>query len=155
MVLSILKYNYPKNKLEAKFSLEYSIAASVVSGSLGIDQFTDKAVTRPKVREMIKKISVVADEQLETIAVKENLLSPVKIIIILKTGKTFNIINKEAKGGPKAPFCWTELENKFFKCSENVLSKFNARNVINMIQNLEEVNNVKTLTGLLSDSTNR
>ncbi len=155
MVLSILKYKYPENKLEAKFSLEYSIAAAVVFGSLGIDQFTDKVVNKPRVKEMIKKIFVIPDEKLETIAVKENLLSPVKIIITLKTGKIYNTFKREAKGGPQSPFHWRELEDKFSECSENVLSKFNAQSAVTLIKNLEEVKNINNLTELLSNSTNR
>src|SRR3546814_972754 len=46
----------PQSGLEAKFSIEYAAAATILDGTLTLDSFTDEAVHRPAVRALMKRV---------------------------------------------------------------------------------------------------
>ncbi len=46
----------PKTGLEAKFSIEYTAAATVLDGDLTIDSFTDECVQRPEIQALMPKV---------------------------------------------------------------------------------------------------
>jgi 2-methylcitrate dehydratase PrpD len=53
-----LIHSRPTTGLEAKFSLEYALAAAVVDGVPGFDSFTDAAVARPETAALVEKVDV-------------------------------------------------------------------------------------------------
>ncbi len=53
---------------EAQVSLQHAVAAALVHGTAGLDQFTDACVADPAVLEMRRRIEVAADRNLSTIA---------------------------------------------------------------------------------------
>ena len=53
-----LIHSRPTTGLEAKFSLEYALAAAVLDGAPGFDSFTDAAVTRPDAVALVDKVEV-------------------------------------------------------------------------------------------------
>src|SRR3546814_8134123 len=46
----------PQTGLEAKFSIEYAAAATILDGTLTLDRFTDQAVNPPAVRALMKRV---------------------------------------------------------------------------------------------------
>jgi 2-methylcitrate dehydratase PrpD len=53
-----LIHRRPRTGLEGKFSLEYGIAAALLDDAPGLESFTDAAVQRPEVQELIERIDV-------------------------------------------------------------------------------------------------
>ncbi len=53
----------PTTGLEAKFSIPYCVANALLRGDTGLAAFSDKRVSDPSVRALMKKISVEAEEQ--------------------------------------------------------------------------------------------
>ena len=53
-----LIHSRPTTGLEAKFSLEYALAAAVLDGVPGFDSFTDAAVARPEAAALVEKVDV-------------------------------------------------------------------------------------------------
>jgi len=49
--------------LTGKFSIHYCVANALLRGDTGMQAFTDEKVNDPAIREFMKKISVVLDEQ--------------------------------------------------------------------------------------------
>ena len=146
---SILGHKKPHNALQAKFSLEYCLVAALISGNLGINQFTDEAVSKSEVRGIMKKISIKIDPHMDELAKKKNLLSPSKIKIILNNEQEVSQTVGEAKGGPNNPLKWSELEEKFLECSHKLLSKNQVKKFCHRIRNLEEISNISDLVSLL------
>ena len=48
----------PKNTLDAKFSLPYSIAAALIYGKVTMEEFTPERLAEPQMQELLKKIRV-------------------------------------------------------------------------------------------------
>ena len=53
-----LQTSLPATGLEAKFSMEYCIAAALADGRVGLATFTDDAVRRPDLRKLMKRVVV-------------------------------------------------------------------------------------------------
>ena len=49
---------FPETGLDGKFSFQYTVAASLLDRSIGIETFTDEAVQRPEILELLRKTTV-------------------------------------------------------------------------------------------------
>ena len=56
MGLEPLTYSDPHTELEAKFSMEYNVAAALLDGSVRLVSFTDEMVNRPAIRAFLPRI---------------------------------------------------------------------------------------------------
>jgi 2-methylcitrate dehydratase PrpD len=56
--LKPLIHHEPRNGLEAKFSLEYGVAAAILDGYPGLQSFTTEAVNRPAARDLMHRVHV-------------------------------------------------------------------------------------------------
>jgi 2-methylcitrate dehydratase PrpD len=54
--LEPLTYADPHTELEAKFSMEYPVAAALLDGNVRLVSFTDESVNRPAIREFLPRI---------------------------------------------------------------------------------------------------
>ena len=149
LMKSVLIYKDPQTELEAKFSVEYCVAAALVLGRLGIAQFTDEVLFHPEVRSLMRKVSVRDDPTLEEIAKKGKLLAPSRVKVILSDGREYTQSVLEARGGPSEPLRWEELEKKFLECAGQVLLIDQAQKALALIRKIEEVDNMALLTEVL------
>ena len=51
----MVPYHEPPTGLQAKYSIEYDMAAIVLDGRAGIHQYTDEAVRRPEAQSLMKR----------------------------------------------------------------------------------------------------
>lgn len=155
LMRSVLLNKEPTTGLEAKFSLEYCLATALVVGGLGVTQFTEEAVLEPQVKELMKRVSLEFDPQLDEIAKDKGLINPSQVKVVLADGREFNQMVEEAKGGPNNPLSWEEINEKFSQCSENILSKEQAEQTVDFIRRLERMNNIADLCSFLTPYNNK
>src|SRR5207253_1343290 len=55
---SMLRNHAPVTALEAKFSLEFAVAAALVARRVGLEELTDRFVAEPAVRETMTKVRI-------------------------------------------------------------------------------------------------
>ena len=53
-----LVYREPRSGLEGKFSMPYLIARALVDGNITLDTFTDEAVRREDVRQLLQRVDM-------------------------------------------------------------------------------------------------
>jgi 2-methylcitrate dehydratase PrpD len=114
-----LIHTRPVNGLQAKASLEYCIATSLVDERPVLNSFTDEAVLRVDVKELIERIEVVVPAHLsEDIPAvrKAPFDQPVTIQMHLQDGRVISETVPIHKGSPKNPASSLELQNKFKDC---------------------------------------
>jgi aconitate decarboxylase len=74
------------------------------------------------------------------------------IEITMKNGQTFTARTSALRGSPANPLSLEECMQKFRKCvaySPRKISEGKADEILNAIQNLENINDIKQFTGLL------
>lgn len=112
----ILIYKTPTKPLEGKFSMHYCVAAALVNGRIGLDTFTQDAITDPVVLDLLARIHVyVADE------VRDNPEFGAVISVTGNDGLMTQHMVPLAKGKPARWLSKAELREKFLDCTEGVV----------------------------------
>ena len=77
----------PNTGLDGKFSIQYTLAAAMIDGPLGIDHFLDEAVNRDDIQSLMKKITLNPDPSIPTPAAERW----VDLEVVLKSGERINV----------------------------------------------------------------
>jgi 2-methylcitrate dehydratase PrpD len=132
----------PTSGMEAKFSVQYCIAAALGDGQVNLRSFDDQAVERPDARALANKVHLVPVEAFS----KERECS---LKIVLRNG---DILHSHAR--LFAPHSldddWTLVTNKMKETSElHLESRQSGDTITAMINSLETLVNVRQLTALV------
>ena len=146
-VLAALRYNEPKDELEAKFSIPFCLGILILDRKAGIEQFTLERVKSPDVLDMMPKIKAYLDESIEAMGF-ERIRSVVEIK--LKSGKTFHKEAFTSRGTPERPMSVDELNRKFRECTSGILTSNNIEKSINTVWNIEKEKNLERLISMLT-----
>jgi 2-methylcitrate dehydratase PrpD len=143
-----LIHHRPKDSLQAKFSMEFCMAALLLYGKAGLTEFTDEVVNRPETQAMIGRVHFGVHPEAE--AAGYNKMTTI-IDIRLRDGRTISGRADFAKGSPANPMSFDEVAAKFLDCA--AFAKWSgdkAKAVIDAVRRLEAVADVRTLTALCS-----
>src|SRR5262249_15783749 len=99
-VPNALIYPMPKTALEAKFSIPFCMAIAVLERKAGIAQFLDRKVRERKVVEMMKRVTLYVDDELEALGYDQ---VRSRIRIKLKNGKMIEGRSDVAPAHPQQP----------------------------------------------------
>src|ERR1700727_2830635 len=80
---------------EAQVSVQHAVAAALLKGQAGLDQFSDACVRDPEVLKLRSKVEVVRDERFSTVAAA--------VEITTADGKTFKLEQPAARGSDANP----------------------------------------------------
>jgi 2-methylcitrate dehydratase PrpD len=89
---------------ESQVSLQHAVAAALVLGKAGLDQFTDACVNDPAVLAMRRKIEVSSDPTISTIAVEMDFWTT--------DGGKHGVSTQAARGSSSNPLSDKEIEEK-------------------------------------------
>ncbi len=112
---SMLRNHSPVTALEAKFSLEFAVAAALVARKVGLQQLTDEFVGKPEVRAAMR---LVGSSTVDTRCPIEPILAlNDRLVVDLKDGRTLDSGDiRFARGNAKLPLKEDELKAKFLDC---------------------------------------
>jgi len=116
-----LIHHDPKTGLQGKFSLEYVLAAALTDRRVALDSFTDEAVNRPQVRELMDKVVAVEDPTCrpEDPEAKNSSAGTGGFhVITLRTrsGQEHRTTVEFPSGSPHHPLSWSDIAAKFEEC---------------------------------------
>ena len=95
----------PTTGLEAKFSVEYVIAAALLRGELPLEAFTDEAVRDPRVDALLDRIGFAGDPAEPT--------RFARLAITLRDGRTLDVRVDLTRGDSRLPLTPDEARAKF------------------------------------------
>jgi 2-methylcitrate dehydratase PrpD len=141
-----IKFN-PKNVVDAQFSVPYGVAVACIEGKAFLEEYTEESIRRQDVREFMKKINVKHAPDLDRFF-PESIPSRVKIT--MDDGKCLTKEVRYAKGDRQNPLSWKEILQKFNALvPSSKLSNNKKKQLIETIQNLEQIKDIKEFTKLL------
>ncbi len=145
-----LIHHDPKNSLEAKFSMEFCMAALLLFGKAGLNEFTDEVVNRPNVQTMLKRVQF----GVNPIAEKAGYNKMTTIIDIhLKDNRTISGRADFGKGSPVNPMSFDEVAAKFEDCARFAMwPKAKTKSIIAMVTKFEDMPDVSALALLCGKS---
>ena len=89
---------------ESQVSLQHAVAAALVRGRAGLDEFTDACVGDPGVSAMRRKVEVAANPGLSTIAAEMD--------FVTADGRTHTVSTQATRGSAANPLKDAEIEDK-------------------------------------------
>ncbi len=133
----------PRSGLDGKFSVEYCAAAALLDGQVGIDTFTDARRFSPDMEAMLGRISVEPEgpESGATLATA-----------VLKDGTTVSAECSAFTGSVSNPMSRDQLLAKAHDCFHRGLSEADTELVLEMLENLESLDDVGQLMGVLGQA---
>lgn len=135
----MLIHAQPENALQAKFSIEFCLAAILREGEAGIHEFTDEYVEEPETREAIDKVERAFEEDL----FGDDFAGYGAIVRVQTTdGEELKMEERFAPGSPNNPVSEERLRGKFFECVETRMGRSQAEELETTIQNLDDETDV-------------
>ena len=132
--------------LSGKMSLPYCTAAAVVDGQVGLDQFAPEKLTDPTILNLMEKIDVQSDGNLNSLVPDHR---GARVEIRMNDGKKYEKEVLDAMGEPENPGTMDDQLNKFKDCTSGILDNSRLDELIDRIQHLEDIDDLSQVAELL------
>ncbi|HUN45989.1 MAG TPA: MmgE/PrpD family protein [Stellaceae bacterium] len=140
---SSLLYPDPVQEMEARFSMQYCIAAALTGGQLQLSDFILSAIQRPEVRRLFPLITMETHPRGDAEAPEAR--KPAEITVRLKDGRVLHTKIQHARGTMFRPFSRAELEEKFRDCAEGLMPPAGYAEIRAQLPAIEGLNSVRGL----------
>jgi 2-methylcitrate dehydratase PrpD len=125
---------------EAQVSVQHAVAAALVFGKVGLDQFTDACVRDPKVLELRRTVEVLRDENFATTAAA--------VEITTADGGTHELTQPAARGSDANPLSDSDLEDKLRTAAAGWNPSYEVAPLIDAIWAVDESSDVSRLASM-------
>src|SRR5919108_2494436 len=141
--MRVLIYPQPKTGLEGKFSLQYALAAGVLDGQYTLWSFTDEAVNRVPIRDLLARVCVREDARC---ADDDPLLEMrssgsrgfVEVEARRSDGRHETVRVDQAPGHPSRELTWADIAAKFMDCAAQAcIDPGKAEQALSLLERLE------------------
>lgn len=139
--------DFPKTPVEARFSIQFSLACALLHGQISLEEFTTETIQHPEMQALMQKITMAVDDDLAKLGFIGT--APVKMCITKTDGEIIELENNLARGNPEKPFTDLEFISKFNNCVKNHLNEEDAAKLLGLAKQFDQIENLKPLLELL------
>jgi 2-methylcitrate dehydratase PrpD len=132
----MLHHKRPKNALEAKFSIEFCLAAVLLSEDPGVQEFSDEYVKRQKVQEAIPLVTREFERDLFDGGFADY---GARITVETTDGSEYVKEVMDAPGTPSNPLTEERIYNKFNNCVGSVYNQQKSDEIASHINKLDNI----------------
>lgn len=136
--LNNLMHHDPRDPMQAKFSMQYSLAVALLYGSCTLNDFAPDMVMRPEVRDLYQLI------ELDPVDKGEGEF-PTAVEIHLKSGEKLEKSMAMPLGSKAAPFTMAQHWLKFDGCVDGHINDSNKNNLRAALENLRTLPSLAAL----------
>jgi 2-methylcitrate dehydratase PrpD len=149
-ILNPLRYPIARTELEAKFCPAFMVSSILLRRKAGIHEFTDEFVLSQPVQEMMTRVERVLDPDIEALGYDK---IRARVEVVLHSGATLaEDADERYRGGPDNPFTQADLEEKFAECAGLVLTDERIREVLRVVDTVEDLPSIRPLYSALAAS---
>lgn len=141
--LLMLRNHAPTTALEAKFSIEFALAAAVAARRVGLAELCDDFVASPTIADLVRKVhfTTTGDTMAGSPFAPHDIVS-----VTLQSGVVLDHPPiSDAKGSWKRPMSETELSDKFHACTEPMLGAAASAALVKFLWTLEHAPSLREL----------
>lgn len=143
----VLIHHSAQTGLQGKFSMEYSVAVTLLDGHAGPRQFEDSRVRRADVQGLQKRVHMHTDPALPV----NHGVFPSKVTITLKNGARWSGEAHKAIGmHPSLPLSDQDIDAKFLGCATYALDAQTAEEALKSLRGLEHLPDLNAVMPLLA-----
>jgi 2-methylcitrate dehydratase PrpD len=124
-----LKYDHPQTGAEGKFSIQYSVAATLIDGRITLETYTEAMLGRPAVRALMDKVRRYRIEDRKTYS---GTVGYTDVEVVTRKGTYSRRIDR-SPGSREWPMSAAEHEEKFLDCAGRVLGADGARALLGQV----------------------
>ncbi|MGZ9272775.1 MAG: MmgE/PrpD family protein [Candidatus Binatia bacterium] len=139
-------FKVPQTSIQGKFCMPYLVARALIDGKVSLHAFTDAAVREPNVLKLAERVRMNLGNDLKKTDPSGR---PCRVTLRTKSGQTYIREAQHSKGSPEFPMTEAELRGKFTECARETLSADAAERALALIEGLDIVDNVRSLTEIL------
>lgn len=132
--LAVAGNPHPQTAAEARFSLPYVTAHAWIYGSVRLAAFTPERLQDPRVRELMRRITLNVDPQLDAAFPGQR---SARIRIQTLQGETHEWFQPTRKGDPDAPLSDQDLSDKFIELAAPVWGQASAQRLLQTLWTME------------------
>ena len=125
---------------EAQVSLQHAVAAALVQGKAGLDQFTDACVNDPAVADLRRRIAVASDPAISTIAAEMEFWTT--------DGRHDRVATRAVRGSSSNPMKDGEIEDKLRAEANRWRPGHDIQPLIDAVWTLDRSGDVSALTAM-------
>ena len=134
----ILRNHQPQTGLAAKFSMEFAMAAAVISRRAGLAEYTDGFVRRPEVQQLMRRVRVETNRNYDPEVSGASVSDQVRVDLVgggvVETEKV-----ARAKGHADRPLSEAELFEKFRTCLDAGGARIASDVLFDRLRHLEDL----------------
>jgi 2-methylcitrate dehydratase PrpD len=141
---AVLRNSRPQTGLEAKFSMQFAMASSLVAGRVGLGELTDTFVRREDVQALMPKVTVEPDDRQDPARPGA---APYDLVVI-KTRDGQRLVSEQIideRGSPDRPLSSEELWAKFSNCMSVGNPNLPARAIFDALMAIERQPSVSAI----------
>jgi 2-methylcitrate dehydratase len=136
-----------QTKEEADHSLPYMIAAALLDGELGPEQYDSQRIRAADVQRLLREVRVRPNAQFTARFPAE---MPTRVVITLHSGKSYETLKTDYEGFHTRPASWSMVSRKMRRLARNFAATEVLDRLESLVAHLEEFP-IRKLTKLLSD----
>ncbi|WP_168787903.1 MmgE/PrpD family protein [Paraburkholderia aromaticivorans] len=134
--LDVAGIREPGSAFEARFSMPYVLGHAAVYGSVRLEAFTEKRLWDNQVRELMKKVELVADPELTHAFPK---MRAARVELLLLDGRTIEVFAPHRRGDPESPLSDDDINEKFIELAEPVIGSQAAATMLANLWRMDEL----------------
>ena len=134
----ILRNHRPQTGLEAKFSIEFAMAAAVIARRAGLGEYTDAFVSRPEVQDVMPRVNVETNQNYDPEVSGASVWDQVRIDLV-GGGSVESERIYRAKGHADRPLSEAELFEKFRTCLDAGRARIAPNVLFERLKHLEDL----------------
>ena len=141
------KKRRPATIVDAQFSMPFGASVAILFGNAALDRYTLNNLQARKVRDLMTRINCVQDPALDTQYPSK---WPATAEIETHDGRQYRCKIEYPKGDPQNPLSSEEIKDKFLSMVHPVLPIQQAKKIIKLVEDFENLSDVRQVMGELS-----
>ena len=137
----------PTSVVDMQFSLPFATAIALLYGRASLEEYTPEVAQRQEVRDLMGKVQCVTDPALDAQFPQQ---WPAWVEVRTRDGRTLRSEVQYPKGDPENALTWDEMKDKFLNLSAPVISQERQRQIIAVVESLQDMRDVRELADLLA-----
>jgi 2-methylcitrate dehydratase PrpD len=137
----------PKTISTAKFSIPFCVSVAIIEGRVHPDIFTIEKIKDENILELARKVKIEIDPEIEKFVPAKR---GARVEIIKTTGEKYECYITNPYGEPEVPATADDVKKKFESLSTRIVSTEKTSKIMNLVDNLETLDNIRELIGYLT-----
>jgi len=134
----------PRSPVDAQFSIPWGVASAIIGRRVGLDDFTEDAITNREVLDLTRKMRLKIDDSLSKPGPDPN-----RVKVITKDEKVIERVVQTPLGSLDRPMSFEDCARKFADCAKG-LDVDRIDKIIQLIGKLEQLEDIREIIRLLT-----